>query len=160
MVDIVKNHPPKTTTLSPKAEFGRCMMSRKVRSTPSAQCWCCAGTSSQTINFASQSSSAKSLYTSIEHIESLPMAIGILKIECEVRPPFNGKAIMLEEATPMATCLSHWIDANNTLYTKVLLDPLGPSRKNITPSPWAIRLDTIVIAVSWQMLSHGRFWSM
>jgi hypothetical protein len=69
--------PLKTTTLPPKGESGHCMMSRKVQSIASAQCQCCARTSSQMINFASQSSSAKSLCTSIEHIESLPMAIGL-----------------------------------------------------------------------------------
>jgi hypothetical protein len=38
-----------------------------------------------------------------------------------------------------------------------LLDPPGLSRKNIAPSPWATTLNIIVIAISWQMLSHGRF---
>ncbi|KAH9556199.1 hypothetical protein CY35_07G013700 [Sphagnum magellanicum] len=63
--------------------------------------------SSQMINFTSQSSSAKSLCISIEHIESLPMAIGILKTECEVYPSSNRKATMPEKATSMATCSSH-----------------------------------------------------
>ncbi len=90
----------------------------------------------------------------------IPMAIGILKIECEVHPPFNRRAIMSKEATLMALCLSHWTDANNTLSTKVLPDPLGPSRKNTMPLPWAIILNIAVITISWQMLSHGRFWSM
>jgi hypothetical protein len=55
---------------------------------------------------------------------------------------------MPKEATPMATCMSRRTDANNTLYTKVLPDPPGPSRKNIAPSPWAIALNTIVIVIS------------
>ncbi|KAH8942421.1 hypothetical protein BDL97_14G098200 [Sphagnum fallax] len=93
------------------------------------------GASSQTINFTSRNSSVESLYTSIEHIESLPMEIGILKIECEVRPPSNKRAIMPEEVTLMATCASHRTNANNTLYTKVLFDPPRLSRKNIVPSP-------------------------
>jgi hypothetical protein len=76
------------------------------------------------------------------------MAIGILKTEREVRLPSNRKAIMLEEATSMAMCSSHRTDANNTLYTKVLPDPLGPSRKNTMPLPWAIVLNTGVIAIS------------
>jgi hypothetical protein len=42
---------------------------------------------------------------------------------------------MPEETTPMATCLFRRTDANNMLYTKVLLDPLGPSRKNTAPLP-------------------------
>ncbi|CAK9859875.1 unnamed protein product [Sphagnum jensenii] len=89
---------------------------------------CCAKASSQTINFTSRSNSTKSLCTGIKHIESLPMAIGILKIEFEVRPPSNRRAAMPKEVTPMATCPSHRIDANNTLYTKVYmthLDHLG-----------------------------------
>ncbi|KAH9567654.1 hypothetical protein CY35_03G036200 [Sphagnum magellanicum] len=98
------------------------------------------------INFASQSSSAESLYTNIEHIESLPKAIGILKTECAVRPPSNRRAAMPEEATLMATCLSRRTNANNTLYTKVLHDPPGPSRKNTTP--WAIALNTVVTTIS------------
>jgi hypothetical protein len=57
----------------------------------------------------------------------------------------------------MTTCLSCQIDANNTLYTKVLLDPPELSRKNTTPSPWATTLNIVVTAISWQMLSHGRF---
>jgi hypothetical protein len=64
---------------------------------------------------------------------------------------------MLEEATPMATCPSCQINTNNTLYTKVLLDPPRPSKKNTTPSPWATTLNTAVTTISWQMLSHGRF---
>jgi hypothetical protein len=44
---------------------------------------------------------------------------------------------MPEEATPMATCPSRRIDANNMLYTKVLPDPPRPSRKKTAPSPWA-----------------------
>jgi hypothetical protein len=87
------------------------------------------------INFASRSSSAELFCTGIEHIESLLRAIGILKTECAVRPPSNRKAAMPEEATAMATCPSHRTNANNTLYTKVLPDPPGPSRKNTTPSP-------------------------
>ncbi len=65
---------------------------------------------------------------------------------------------MPKEATPMATCPSRQTDANNTLYTKVLLDPPRPSRKNIAPSPWATTLNIAVTIVSWQMLSHGKFW--
>jgi hypothetical protein len=38
--------PLKTTTLPPKGESGRCMMSHKVRSTTSAQCQCCVRASS------------------------------------------------------------------------------------------------------------------
>jgi hypothetical protein len=76
------------------------------------------------------------------------MAIGILKIECEVRPPSNRRVVMSEEATPMVMCPSYRIDANNTLYTKVLPDPPGPSKKNTTPSPWATTLNTIVITIS------------
>ncbi|KAH9536361.1 hypothetical protein CY35_17G103600 [Sphagnum magellanicum] len=123
-------------------------MSRKVRSIASAQYQCCARTSSQTINFASRSSLAKSLCTGIEHIESLPRAIGILKIECAVRPPSNRKAAMPEEATSMATCPSRRTNANNTLYTKVLPNPARLSRKNTAPLPWAIALNTVVIAIS------------
>lgn len=66
---------------------------------------------------------------------------------------------MLEEATLMATCPSHRTDANNMLYIKVLFDPLGLSRKNTMPSPWATALNTAVIVDSWQILSHQRFWS-
>ncbi|KAH9555357.1 hypothetical protein CY35_08G110000 [Sphagnum magellanicum] len=109
------------------------------------------------ISFASRSNITKLLCTSIEHIESLPMVIGILKIKYEVRPPSNRRAAMLEEATPMATCLSCQTDANNTLYTKVLPDPLEPSRKNTASSPWATTLNIVVTAISWQMLSHRRF---
>ncbi len=83
------------------------------------------------------------------------MAIGILKTECEVHPPSNRKVVMPEEATLMVTCPSHRIDANNTLYTKVLSDPPKPSRKNTMP--WATALNTTVTVVSWQMLSHERF---
>ncbi len=100
------------------------------------------------INFVSRSSSVESLCIGIEHIESLPRAIGILKIECAIRPPSNRRAAMPEEATPMATCPSRQTNTNNTLYTKVLLDPPGPSRKNIAPSPWAIALNTVVTAIS------------
>ncbi len=119
-----RKSPLKTTTLSPKSKFGCCMMLRKVRFTTSAQCRCCVGASSQTISFASRSSSVESLCTAIKHIESLPMVIGILKTECEVRPPSNRRVVMLEEVTPMATCPSRRTDANNTLYIKVLPDPL------------------------------------
>jgi hypothetical protein len=87
------------------------------------------------------------------------MAIEILKTECEVRPPSNRRIVMPKEVTPMVTCPSRQTDDNNTLYTKVLLDPPGPSRKNIAPSPWTTTLNTIVIAIYWQMLSHRRFWS-
>jgi hypothetical protein len=152
-----RKSPPKITTLLPKGESGHCMMSHNVRSIASAQCRCYAGASSQTISFASRSSSAESLYTCIEHIESLLMAIGILKIECEVRPPYNRKIVMSEEATLMAMCPSRRTDANNTLYTKVLLNPPGPSRKNTAPSPWATILNTTMTTVSLQMLSRGRF---
>jgi hypothetical protein len=76
------------------------------------------------------------------------MAIGILKIECEVCPPSNRRAIILEEATSMVMCPSYRIDANNTLYTKVLPDPPGLSRKNIAPSPWAIMLNIAVTTIS------------
>jgi len=138
-LDTIGGHyrksPLKTTILLPKGEYGRCMMSRKVSFTTSAQCQCCAKISSQMINFASWSKLAELFYTHIKHIESLPMAIGIFKIECEVRPPSNRKAVMPEEATLMATCLSCQTDANNTLYTKVFLDPPRLSRKNTTPSP-------------------------
>jgi hypothetical protein len=162
-LDTIDGHyrksPPKTTTLPSKGESGRCMMSCKVWCTALTQCRCYVGALSQTISFASRSSLVESLCTGIEHIESLPMAIGILKIECEVRPPSNRKDVMSEEATSMATCPSRRTDANNTLYTKVLFDPPRPFRKNIAPSPWAIALNSIVIAISWQMLSRGRFWS-
>jgi len=100
------------------------------------------------MNFASRSSSTESLCTCIEHIESLPRAIGILKTECAVRPPSNRKATMPEEATPMATCPSRRTNVNNTLYTKVLPDPPRPSWKNTTPSPWAIALNTVVTVIS------------
>ncbi|CAK9224469.1 unnamed protein product [Sphagnum troendelagicum] len=116
--------------------------------TDSQKCRCCAGASSQTINFASRSSSAESLCTGIEHIESLPRPIGILKTKCAVRPPSNRRAAMPEEATPMATCPSRRTNANNTLYTKVLPDPPGPSRKNTAPSPWVIALNIIMTAIS------------
>ncbi len=163
-LDTISGHcrksPPKTTTLPPKGKFGRRMMSRKVWSTASAQCRCCAGASSQTINFASRSSLTELLCTGIEHIESLARAIGILKTECAVRPPSDRRAVMPKKATPMATCPSRRTNANNTLYTKVLHDPPWPSRKNIAPLPWAIALNTIVTVISWQMLSHGRFWLM
>jgi hypothetical protein len=86
------------------------------------------------INFASRNSSTKSLCISIKHIESLPMAIGILKTECEARPPSNRRVIMLKEATPMVMCPYCRSDANNMLYTQVLPDPPRPSRKNTTPS--------------------------
>ncbi len=72
-------------------------MSSKVWSTALAQCRRCAGASSQTISFASWSSSTKSLYIGIEHIESLPMVIGILKIKCEVHPPSNRRVVMSKE---------------------------------------------------------------
>jgi hypothetical protein len=85
------------------------------------------------------------------------MAIGILKTEYEVQPPFNKKVVMPEEATLMVMCPSRQIDANNTLYTKVLPNPLGPSRKNIAPSPWVTTLNIVVTTVSWQMLSRRRF---
>jgi hypothetical protein len=88
------------------------------------------------------------------------MAIGILKIECEVRPPPNRRATMPEEATPMATCPSRRTHANNTLYTKVLLDPPRPLKKITSPLPWATTFNTIVTVVSWQMLTRGRFCSM
>jgi hypothetical protein len=139
---------PKITTLLPKNKFGHYMMSYKVRSIASAQCRCCVGTSSQTISFASRSNLIKLFCTSIEHIESLLMVIGILKIEYEVRSLSNRRATMLEEATPIATCLSRQTDSNNTLYTKVLTDPLEPSRKNTAPSPWAIVLNTVVTTIS------------
>ncbi|KAH9573394.1 hypothetical protein CY35_02G206200 [Sphagnum magellanicum] len=100
------------------------------------------------IDFASRSSSTESLCTGIKHIESLPRAIGILKIECAICPPSNRRATMLEEATPMVTCPSRRTNVNNTLYTKVLLDPPGLSRKNTAPSPWAIALNIIVTAIS------------
>jgi hypothetical protein len=153
-----RKSPLKTTILLQKGEFGCCMMSHKVQSTASAQCQCCVGASSQTNNFASRSSLTQSLFIGIKHIESLPMAIGILKTKCEVCPPSNRRAAMPEEATPMATCPSHRIDANNTLYTKVLHDPPGPSRKITVSSPWATTLNTIVIIVSWKKLNYGRFW--
>jgi hypothetical protein len=76
------------------------------------------------------------------------MAIGILKIECEVRPPSNRGVVMPEQVTLMATGPSHRIDANNTLYTKVLPKPLRPSRKNVAPSHWATALNIIVTAIS------------
>ncbi len=76
------------------------------------------------------------------------MVIGILKSECEVCPPSNRKAAMQEEATSMVTCLSHRTDVNNMLYTKVLPNPPGPSRKNIVPLAWAIMLNTAVTFVS------------
>jgi len=155
-----RKSPPKITTLLPKGESGHHMMLHKIRSTASTQCRCCAGASSQTINFASQSSSIESLCTGIEHIESLPRAIGILKTECAIHPPSNRRAVMPKEATPMATCPSRQTNANNTLYTKVLPNPPRPSRKNTTPSPWAIALNTIMTTISWQMLSRGRFWLM
>ncbi len=66
---------------------------------------------------------------------------------------------MPKKVTPMVMCLSRQTNANNTLYTKVLPNPPRPSRKNIAPSPWATTLNTAMTAVSWQMLSHGRFWS-
>ncbi len=72
--------PLKTTTLPPKGESRHCMMSHKVQSITSAQCQCCVGASSQMISFASRNNSAKSLCTGIEHIESLPRVIGILKL--------------------------------------------------------------------------------
>ncbi|CAN5954649.1 unnamed protein product [Sphagnum jensenii] len=150
-----RKSPTKTTTLPPKGKSRCYMMSRKVRSTALAQCRCCVGASSQTINFASWNSSIESLCPNIEHIESLPMAIGILKTECEVRPPSNRKVVMSKEATSMATCPSHRTNANNMLYTKVLCDPPKLSKKNTTP--WAIALNTTVTVVSWQMLSHERF---
>jgi len=151
-LDTTRSHcrksPPKITTLPPKGESGHRMMSHKIRSTASAQCRCYARASSQTINFASRSSSAESLYTGIEHIESLPRSIGILKTECAVHPPSNRRVAMPEEATIMATCPSRRTNANNTLYTKVLPNPPRPSRKNTTPSPWAITLNTVVITIS------------
>jgi len=55
---------------------------------------------------------------------------------------------MPEETTPMATCPSHRTNANNTLYTKVLPHPPGPSRKNTAPSPWAIALKTVMTTIS------------
>jgi hypothetical protein len=132
-LDTIGGHcrksPLKTTTLPPKGEYGCYMMSGKVRSTASAQCQCCAGASSQTISFASRSSSVKSLCIGIEHIESLPKVIGILKTEFEVCPPSNRRATMPEEATLMATCPSHRTDANNTLYTKFCLTHLDHLRK-------------------------------
>ncbi len=134
-------------------------MSRKVQSTASTQCQCYAGASSQTISFASWSSSTESFCIGIEHIESLPRAIGILKTKCEVCPPSNKIVAMPEEATPMATCLSRQTDAYNTLYTKVLPHPPGSSRKNTKPFPWAIVLNTLVTVVFWQMLNRGRFCS-
>ncbi|KAH9549093.1 hypothetical protein CY35_10G001600 [Sphagnum magellanicum] len=123
-------------------------MSCKVQSTTLAQCQCCVGASSQIINFASRNSLVESLCTGIEHIESLPRAIWILKTECVVRPPSNKRVAMLKEATLMATCPSHRTNANNTLYTKVLPDPLGPSKKNTMPLPWATTLNTAVTTVS------------
>ncbi|CAK9870421.1 unnamed protein product [Sphagnum jensenii] len=135
-------------------------MLRKVRSTASTHCQCCARASSQMISFASRSSSTKSLCTGIEHIESLPMVIGILKTKCEVHPPSNRKTVMPKVATPMVMCLSHRTNANNTLYTKVLPDPPRPSRKNTTPSPWATMLNNVMTDVSWQMLSRRKFWCM
>jgi hypothetical protein len=65
---------------------------------------------------------------------------------------------MPKEVTLMAMCLSHQTDANNMLYTKVLPNPPGPSRKNIAPSPWATALNTTVTVISWQMLTRRRFW--
>jgi hypothetical protein len=59
----------------------------------------------------------------------------------------------------MATCQSHQTHANNTLYTKVLPDPPRPCKKNTTPSSWATALNTVMIVVSWQMLSYERLWS-
>jgi hypothetical protein len=85
------------------------------------------------------------------------MVIGILKIECEVRPPSNRKVVMSKEVTRMATCPSRRTNANNTLYTKVLFDPPRLFKKNIVPSPWAIALNTVMTVISWQMLSRGRF---
>jgi hypothetical protein len=49
---------------------------------------------------------------------------------------------MPEEATSMVTCPTRRTNANNALYTKVLLGPPRPSRKNTTP--WVIALNTIV----------------
>ncbi|CAK9213278.1 unnamed protein product [Sphagnum troendelagicum] len=66
---------------------------------------------------------------------------------------------MPKEVTLMAMCPSRQTDANNMLYTKVLPNPPRLSRKNIAPSPWATALNTAVTVVSWQMLSHERFWS-
>jgi len=66
---------------------------------------------------------------------------------------------MPKEVTLMAMCPSRQTDANNTLYTKVLPNPPGLSKKNTTPLPWATMLNTAMIVVSWQMLSRGRFWS-
>jgi len=55
---------------------------------------------------------------------------------------------MPKEAIAMATCPSRQTNANNTLYTKVLPDPPGLSRKNTAPSPWAITLNIVVITIS------------
>jgi len=76
------------------------------------------------------------------------MAIGILKTECEVRPPSNRKVVMSEEATSMATCSTRQTNVNNTLYIKVFPDPPRSSRKNTTPSPWATTLNSAVTIIS------------
>jgi len=76
------------------------------------------------------------------------MAIGILKTKYEVRPPSNRRVVMPKEVTLMAMCPSRQTDANNMLYTKVLPNPPGLSRKKTAPLPWATALNTIVTVVS------------
>ena len=57
-------------------------------------------TSSQIIAFADQIKSASCDCTGIEHVESsLRSSIGILNIECDVRPPGSSKDAIPNDAT-------------------------------------------------------------
>jgi hypothetical protein len=51
----------------------------------------------------------------ILQIKSLSMSIGILKAECEVRPPSNKSVAIPEEAIAMATFPSQRTAARRTL---------------------------------------------
>ena len=137
----VKGALPANTTVIPPNQRGSFRRSFNVQLSASKQWRCCAGASSQMINEVLLNRAASSLWAGIGHMLSEWISIGILNLECEVRPPSRRIAVMPEDATERAIAPEARILARSKFLINVLLVPTSPRTINEKQRTFLLRLN-------------------
>ena len=120
--------PPNTTILPPKGTFSKHKSSKSISST-SMFSQRAIKASSQMLNEASCISDARLDCLPTLQDKHWPQSIGILNLECVVRPVGILDAAVPELKVGKTICLSNRTFAYNALYKKVFPVPPGPSMK-------------------------------
>ena len=125
---------PPISSVTPPKGLSLFLKSQKVRSNASMAYQCCGTISSHRMHFTTRIKSAHKLFLAIQQTDTDDRSsMGILNIECAVRPPGSKRAAILDDAVQRTIMPSLRSLLQITLYKKVFPVPPCPSIMNIPP---------------------------